>query len=35
MGAINPLSIGAAPTGANIAYGIGPSPSAITRKVAP
>ena len=32
MAAANPLSIGAVPTGANIAYGIGPSPSAITRK---
>ena len=31
MGAANPLSIGAIPTGANIAYGIGPSVAATTR----
>ena len=27
MASLNPLSIGAAPTGANIAYGIGPTPA--------
>ena len=32
MAAVNPLSIGAAPVGANIAYGIGPTPAEITRK---
>ena len=32
MAGLNPLSIGAAPTGANIAYGIGPTPEAMTRK---
>jgi peptidoglycan hydrolase FlgJ len=32
MSAINPLSLGATPTGANIAYGIGPSVAATTRK---
>ena len=31
MAAANPLSIGAVPTGANIAYGIGPSVAATTR----
>ena len=31
MAAANPLSIGAIPTGANIAYGIGPSVAATTR----
>ena len=32
MAAANPLSIGATPAGANIAYGIGPSVAATTRK---
>ncbi len=32
MASMSPLSIGATPTGANIAYGIGPAPSAIMRK---
>jgi flagellar protein FlgJ len=32
MGAASPLSIGATPTGANIAYGIGPTPNITTRK---
>ena len=32
MAATNPLSIGATPLGANIAYGIGPSVAATTRK---
>ena len=31
MAAINPLSIGAVPAGANVAYGIGPSVSVTTR----
>ena len=31
MAAVNPLSIGAVPAGANIAYGIGPSVAATTR----
>ena len=31
MAAANPLSIGALPTGANVAYGIGPSVAATTR----
>jgi peptidoglycan hydrolase FlgJ len=31
MASVNPLSIGAIPTGANIAYGIGPSVAATTR----
>ena len=31
MGAANPLSIGAAPTGANIAYGIGPTAAKTVR----
>ena len=31
MGAVSPLSIGAVPTGANVAYGIGPSVAATTR----
>jgi flagellar protein FlgJ len=31
MAAANPLSIGAIPTGANIAYGIGPSVATTTR----
>jgi Rod binding domain-containing protein len=31
MAAVNPLSVGAVPTGANIAYGIGPSVAATTR----
>ena len=30
--AASPLSIAAPPTGANIAYGIGPTPDAMTRK---
>jgi peptidoglycan hydrolase FlgJ len=32
MAAVNPLSIGATPAGANIAYGIGPSVAATTRQ---
>ena len=32
MASLNPLSIGAPPIGANIAYGIGPTPDAMTRK---
>jgi len=32
MAAVNPLSIGATPSGANIAYGIGPSVAATTHK---
>ena len=31
MAAVNPLSIGAVPAGANIAYGIGPTVAATTR----
>ena len=31
MAAVNPLSIGAVPAGANIAYGIGPSAATTTR----
>jgi Rod binding domain-containing protein len=31
MASVNPLSIGAAPTGANIAYGIGPAPATMVR----
>ena len=31
MSALNPLSIGAVPTGANVAYGIGPSVATTTR----
>ena len=31
MASVNPLSIGAVPTGANAAYGIGPSVAATTR----
>jgi Rod binding domain-containing protein len=34
MGPANPLSIGAVPTGTNIAYGIGPSVAATTRAAA-
>jgi len=32
MASTNPLSIGATPIGANVAYGIGPSVAATTRK---
>ena len=32
MASVNPLSIGAPPIGANIAYGIGPTPDVTTRK---
>jgi flagellar protein FlgJ len=32
MGAVNPLSIGATPIGANVAYGIAPSVAAATGK---
>ena len=31
MASVNPLSIGATPVGANIAYGIGPSPATAVR----
>ena len=31
MASVNPLSIGAVPTGANVAYGIGPTPAKMTR----
>ena len=34
MASVNPLSIGAVPTGANVAYGIGPSVAATTRAAA-
>ena len=31
MASVNPLSIGAVPTGANVAYGIGPTPAKMVR----
>ena len=31
MASVSPLSIGAVPTGANVAYGIGPTPGKMTR----